>query len=205
MKKLFGFLAVMLLIVGTAKADLFDFTKSKEYTIHFSSASSAAFSGTTNYILIDLSNTASFPHKETGEIHITDVYINVDKAAATTAAVRLGVVNFVNASTGSVTWFNRYMNLVNVSNTPGSIVQQFQDTGLNTKVVPSSTVNTDGSTKYILSNDKTSGSTDFQNDVPLWDMLGNSVTPRPGDIIIQFEKSAAAVNFEVTIRYYSMP
>jgi hypothetical protein len=205
MKKLLSFLGLMLLGTSFCHADLFDLSKSKEYTIHYATLSVAGFSGTTNYILIDLSDTVNWPHDKTGEIHITDVYMNIDKAAASTSEVRLGVVNFVNESTGSVTWFDRYANNLNVSNTPGSIFKSYQDNGINTRVKPSSTPNTDGSTPQILSSQKTSGSTDFQNDVGIYTILGTQVFPQRGDIILQITKSGAVIDYEMVIRYYSMP
>lgn len=204
MKKIL-LLGLSVIMCGIAKADLFDLQKSKEYSLWFSSTSPTGFSGTTTYILIDLTDTTNWPHKDTGELHINSIEINLDKAAASTTTVRLGVVNFVNASTGSVTWFSGIKSINNVSNTNSTFQFLFPDLGINTKVRPASTPDTDGSTPYIISTETTSGSTAFQDDTAMPTIRSTTIIPKVGDIVMEIGKSGTAIVYDLLVKYHSMP
>ncbi len=201
MKKLIFVMALFL--SNLAHADLFDLTKSKEYTVSFSTPSSAAFSGTTNYILIDLTDTTNWPHKETGEISITSVYASMDKVAASTSSIRIGVLTHVNTSSGSVIWITPMYSAINASNTNVVFQYDYRDTGINARVRPNSNVILNGSTPYISTNDNTLGSTHYQSDLVLNTSIGTTAIPKEGDIILEIQKGAAAINFNVVVRYYS--
>jgi hypothetical protein len=157
----------------------------------------------TTAVVVDLSDIVNFPHKRSKELILTSIALQIDKVAASTCTVKLGVVNFVNASTGSVTWFTEFPNDRNVSNT---LTQNYY-TGTyyyDLLVKPSSTSDVDGATPYILSNDKTSGSTTYQNDVVLPNAANTSATPAVGDLIMQVTKDATnALDVYVTVTYFA--
>lgn len=202
MKKLFGFL--ILSFMGTlCHADLFDLTKSKEFTILFSSQSGTGFSGTTTYTLIDLSDTVNWPHKETGGIHITSIQTEMDKAAASTSTIRIGVVNYVGVSTGSITWLATRRGEQNVSNTNILFAHDYPDFGIYAKVRPSATANVDGATPGALSTEKSSGVSYIAQNTALPTILSGSSFPAVGDIVIELNKGATAINYSVRIKYFT--
>jgi hypothetical protein len=205
MKKALGFLSLMF-ITGLAHADLFDYVRDKAVAVHYSNSIAAAVTST-SAVLIDLSDTVNWPHKDNGAINISSIRVGFDKAAASTATVRIGVVNFVNTSTGSVTWFYKSSNDLNVSNTD---VDQFDSYGegfLRTKIVPvnvtSAGVYSDGKTPYIASNEITTGSTVYQTDVVLPSLLSTGSASGQGDIVIEITKGVVAVNLQIEIVYFS--
>lgn len=169
-------------------------------TVHYSTAV-AATTTSTSTIFIDLSDVTNYPHKETRELYLQDIYIRIDKVASSTGTVRLGVVNMVNSSTGSVTWFRTTSSLLNVSNTRVIDAENNEPSYIRARV-NSNGLNTDGSTPYILSSDKTSGSTTYQNDVNLYTVSGAQVTPAQGDIIVEIVKDGTnAWNVAVSAQY----
>lgn len=201
MKKLLGFL--FLIFMGSlAHADLFDFTQQKEYEINFSSQSPTTVSGVSTLVLIDLSDTATWPHKEKKAIHITSIQCEIDKAAASTTTVRMGVVNYVGVSSGSITWFYDKFGALNVSNTNVVAYNEYPNYGINTKV-NLSTGDFDGTTPYILSTDKSSLTTSVKLNTNLSTIVGTQVFPAVGDILIELTKGAAAINYSIRVKYYS--
>lgn len=201
MKKflLFGFI---IFACGIAKAD-FEIERSKEVTIFFSSASSAATSLTTSYILIDKSDIINWPIKDNKIIHITSIYGNIDKAATSSTTVRLGVVNWVDASSGSITWFYGMKTANDLSNGNSFPQVNFPGNGLDTTVISSATVTANGMTPGILSTDITDHSTAYQNDVVMPTINSTNVLPAVGDIIIEIQKFGVAINYTFDIRYYT--
>lgn len=200
MKKILGFL-VLMLTGGLAHADLFDYVRDKSVSVHYNQDIAAAVTST-SVVIIDLSDTTNWPHKDNGAINISSIKIEVDKAAASTTTVRLGVVNFVNTSTGSVTWFYTSGNELNVSNTANVNYASYGEGFLRTKAVQG-VLPADGTTPYIISNEKTSGSTIYQRDVKLPSLISTGVLPDTGDIIMDVTKSGAAANITIDLIYFS--
>lgn len=204
MKKLFTFLFLMG-VTSICKADLFDYTKQKEYSIWISSVSPTGFSGTTSYILIDLSDTTNWPHKDKGEIHITSIYSDIDKAAASTSSVRMGVINMVSPSTGSITWFNGIRSGNNVSNTDILFQYDQTDYGLNLKINKNATQGINGTTPYLLSTEKTNGSSAINLSTGMPTIQSGYALPGVGDVIIEFAKAGTAITYNLLIKYYTQP
>lgn len=202
MKKLFTFL-FLIGLTSICKADIFDYSKAKEYTIYFSSSSPTTFTGTTSYILIDLSSTTIWPHKETGGIHITSIYTEFDKAAASTTSIRLGVINFVNTSTGSITWFDGTRSVNNVSNTNAVYNQEYPDFGIDTKVTRAARADLDGLTNNLLSTEKTSGAGTVNLSTGMPTILNAYAFPAVGDIVMEISKAATAISYYIRIKYYT--
>jgi hypothetical protein len=160
----------------------------------------AAATTSTAVVVIDLSNTTSWPHKETGEIIIDSIRYDVDKVAASTGSVKVGVITYINASTGTVTWFLNREFEKNVSNTQISAIQAYTEFPVRCRVDPLTPFT--GSTPYILSNETTTGSTTYQSDVNLPSPVGNT-SPGVGDIVFAVTKdptNAATVSIEIRYR-----
>jgi len=208
MKKLLIAAGLLASFVGVSQAELGIFRgfQDKAYELHYSSAMQAATTSTTT-ILIDLSDTTNYPHKETGYLSIDAIIIEVDKAAATTFTAKVGVVSAVNSATGTVTWFTGSAQTLNVSNTNANVYYNFHPYIINTRVnpvAPTTGANTpDGATPYISTNDYTRGSTVYQTDVNLPTSLDTSAAPAAGDILLEITKASAAATFRVKVLYHS--
>lgn len=166
-------------------------------------ATTVAF--TTHTILVDLSSTTIFAHKENGVIHISRIEVYVDKLAASTGTVKLGVVNNVNPSTGSVTFFARQSFEKNVSNTVPSLIINMEESLVRTDAVGATPGGANvGTTPFIYSNDNLNESTIFQSDINLPTPNGN-LPPGIGDIILYASNNDVTNTYNViaTIYYHT--
>lgn len=212
MKKL---LAVVLFLIAPIRihAAITDPEVLQEKSVLLFFSTTVAAASNANFDLISLSTSANlFPHLDTGEIDTHYIHIVVDKIAAATATVKIGVVNFVNTSTGSVTFFYEKVANRNVSNTVGSDMFAPEPAFVRCKVRPNNTALTtdvDGLTPFILSNDKLSGSALYHSTTTATAQLNSPVgliSPRVGDIIMQvLTDSSNPVNVIVNIAYHSEP
>lgn len=191
---------VLLLCAGWAHAGIFDYGAEKTVYVKYDLAVTAT---STSTVLVDRSDTTNWPHKHAGSIRIVGLDVNVDKAAASTTTVKIGVVNFINASTGSITWVWEKSHLTNVSNTDVNANPHFFPIPINCKVEPANTAD-DGATPYVLSNDTTSGSSTYQNDSDLPSPNGD-VSPGLGDLILFVQKPGTSTTATVNIHiwYYT--
>lgn len=216
MKKHFSLLFFCFVsLCSTVKADLFETQEDRSFTVFYSTALPVATSSTT-FLLIHLSSgngttgyLTEWPHKETGELTLSHIRVNLDKIAASTCTVKFGVVTAINASSGSVTWFGQQNALLNVSNTTGDQRDSFTTPTITRLRVNVSSVNAEGFTPYFLSNDKISlssaDSVNFQSDVQLPSAATDALTfPGVGDLLMFVSKTnLAALNISVEIKYYT--
>jgi|GEM_PF-5401521 len=194
-KLLFG-----LLMLASASAHAIDFQVSREessYVKYFLDGITAS----TSTILIDLSDTTNFPHEKTGYACLTNIRINVDKVAASTATIKIGVVTEVGATNGDVEWF---FSKVFEADTVGTHLVE------NVNFAPAvirAYVNSSGGTPYLLSSDRTTDSTVYQTDVglPTTADTGGGVFPSAGDIVlrVEYETGASASDITVEALYYT--
>lgn len=168
---------------------IFEQIPDKAVLVHYQFSVAAAI--TTNTVIIDLSDTSGWPHKDTGELNIDYYRFDIDRVATSSTSIKLGVLNYVNSSTGSVTWFAIYGSSLNVSNTSQLTQTNFLPASIKCRVNTGLTPDTTGFTPFIFSNDKTSGSTLFQTDVVLPSPNGN-IFPGVGDIILQVVNGGAS-------------
>lgn len=204
LKKIFVALALIGLFHTVSHAVGSSSLTDRSHTIRYRIETAAA-TASTSAVIIDLSDTTNYPHKETGYVVVDSIRIQVDKAAASTCTVRVGVVNFVNSSTGSVTWFATNENLLNVSNTDNDPLLHYGMFPIKLYVTRAATADTQGGTPFLLSNETTNGSTTYQNDVALPSpILSGSSRPGVGDVVIDINKTAtAAITFGVEISYHT--
>jgi len=208
MKKTGLFLG-LILISGIAKASWWD-DRPDQYTVTFSSAAGASISTTVIMVPLASTTTASvtnaWPHPMNGRAIIVDsIQIDNDKTAATTSIIKVGVIREINASSGTIVWFERMGNGINVSNTNNFQYLVYPDGGLNCRVNPMSPnfgPNL-GTTPYILSNDTLTASAINTSDLFVSPANGTPQTyARVGDIVANIVNSAVAANFVISIRYH---
>lgn len=157
---------------------------------------------TTYTILVDLSSTTIFPHKETGQFDITRIDILVDKLAASTGTIKVGVVTAVNTTTGSVTFFARNSFEKNVSNTTNLLTFNLEESSIKAKAdAPAPGGVNVGTTPFIYSNDNLNESTLFQTDVNL-PTPNAFATPGVGDIILYASNNDVTNTYNVIATVY---
>ena len=188
-------------MAAPVEADL----RSKTVQLHCAITPTANSSSHT--VLIDLSSSTVWPNPtgQTGYVNITGIRASVDKLAASTATVKLGVVTYVNASSGTVKYFFDLLNSKNVSNTLNGVVSQTDNSFRCLKVIPGTNSNVlNGTTPFLISNDLLSSSTAIQTDVALTAINtanGGAGTTYPGlgDIVLSVVNSDGANTINVTV------
>ena len=129
-------------------------------------------------IVVDLSDSTNWPHKKTAAVNISAISLDVDKVSTSSGTVKLGVVTFVNASTGTVKFFFTKSFNKNVAKS------QYETIKLESGLIRAK-VDSNGLLPYILTNDADTGVTTYQTDVPLPTANGTSVAPAVGDIVLK--------------------
>ena len=168
----------------------------------------ASVGASTAAIIVDLSDTSNFAHKDTGSLRVQGYDIVIDQVAAGTSTVKLGVVTSVNASSGTVRWFETIDNTLNVSNTNKNIGRYFVPASIDLLVTGAGT--TPGLvTKTVTAITPVVGEPLlYQTDVSLPTAVSpTSVAfPSKGDIVMETNATAAnGVRVSVGILYYSLP
>ena len=167
--------------------------------IHYRLAVAANTS--TSTIVIDLSSTTAYKHTETGELNIHSIKLSLDKVAASTCTVKFGVVTLASTTAGNVSWFYTKEHAVNVSNTDIGDEPNYYPNYIRLRVDAADSI-TDGSTPYLLTNDKSTTSTTYQNDVVLPTSAGGNVAPAQGDMVLAVSTGGAVVVI-VEIEYHA--
>lgn len=183
-----------------AHAWFFQEVPDKTVTVRYRQAVAANIS--TAAVVVHLADTTTWPHSDTGQLNVSSIRIEIDKVAASTGTVKLGVVNFVDSSTGSVTWFYSKESTTNVSNTNVKDYLSYVPNYLRLKVNPAAVPSTAGTTPYLLSNDTTGGSTTYQTDVKLPSPAGNTA-PGAGDIVMFANSGSGAITVNLEIQYHA--
>jgi len=199
MKKYLFLFGVLLLASNQVHGVIFDHLPERTVLVKYDFDVAADISTTT--LAIDLSDTTNWPHSDTGFLNITNMRISVDKTAASTETIKVGVVNFVNASTGSVTWFHDIENESNVSNTNNTYQVNLAPVYYRLQVKSNGNA-ADGDTPFVFSNDTTAGSTTFQDDLVLPSTNGDTF-PGAGDIVIEVSNGVVAITVVAEIFYHA--
>jgi hypothetical protein len=194
-----GFILIFALVAAAAapaRAWFWEQAPDKTNTVR--ARLTATLNSSTSTVLVDLSDTTRWPHKETGEVNISAIRVDVDKIAASSGTIKIGVVNAVDIASGTVTWVWGREFGKNVSNSDVSFVANYVPTFLRLKVNPP-TYPADGVLPYVLSNDVTTDSTVYQSDVTLTAASGTSVAPGVGDVLVLITNSDITNTFVVGV------
>lgn len=204
-------LALLFFVPSFAKAAIVDPLVMQEKTVMVRLSTTVPVNANpSTFLLVSLSTPTIFPHAKViataptinGEVDINNINIVVDKLAASSGTVKIGVVNFVNNSTGSVTFFYSKEFSKNASNTDIGAFGNGTPSFVRCKVIPSATQNRDGTTPFILTNDKRSGSSLYRSTETLA-LQQNSpvglISPLRGDIVMEVVNSDATNTFNVTV------
>lgn len=180
----------------------------KTVLVHFSTTVVAG--ATSVFDLVSLGNSGNvFPHTDHGELDVSHVNVMIDKIATSTGTVKLGVVNFVNQSTGSATFYYDCAYVRNVTNNSLPFTDYFTPAFMRGKVLSGKTAtntDVDGLTPFIASNEKLSGVTALSGAALLQSPVG-FVNPRAGDLMMQVvnNDSTNSVTVQMEIYYHSEP
>ena len=149
---------------------------------------------TTRYILVDKSDITNYPHANATRLCIEKISYSILKEGTGDWNFRVGFVEEVDASNGSVTFF------ISIP-LRGTIYPQG-----NTITVDYSSLLRKGITideKVSVSSEDVDGSTNWQDDVTLARPVGSNVAPAAGDIVIELEEvdGTSTVSFSATAHY----
>ena len=186
-------LAVFLCFAHVPARALFD---NESVVSKFSMTSVAA---STNAVIVDLSDTANFTHEFTGGIEILSLRVSIEKIAASSGTIKIGVVSACNVSVGTVTYF------AELRHNAGAAGYSTANLVLNDAVIYA-TVGNDEIPKGILSNDRLLSSTAFQTDVTLPSPIPVGASfPGKGDIVMTYTTSDSVLaNITVEVIYNSV-
>lgn len=188
-------LLFLLSFPALAKADIIKSSLEEPVLVRLSTQSIVT---STNIILVDLSSTTVYPHKNTGFLNVVGIRLDVAKVAASSGTIKLGVVYRIDQSSGDVKWFYSYDFSKSAAGT--EIIDRPKEDFFFYRLK----VGSDNSTPYLLTNDKTEFSTNFQNDVALLTPTGSYVNTDKGDIILSFTNSGSnAMNLTIDLLYNS--
>jgi hypothetical protein len=155
------------------------------------------------FILVDLSDTANFPHEETGKIRVYEIDINVERGEAAASGefiVYIGVITEVDATNGSTSWFIVLHEETDDQATDGISRSHYHyewREGFDLEIAADAPV-------WFLSNVGDSGDTDWQTDVNLDSPLGDAQSPSgAGDLCMLVEETGGtgSISICVTVAY----
>lgn len=200
MKRIFGLLGLLLL----AKAAMAGELKKQQDAVWVHYKTPTAVVTSTAVVLVDISNTATYPHKSAGSARIVGWDIEIDKVAAGTTTVKMGVVTSVNASSGTVSWFYTKTLEKNVSNSTNFDDFKLDPSEINTYVSSS------GATPFLLTNEKVTLSDaealEYQNDVAIPSTSGTDTIPAVGDILLRVIGGGSNTTVvSANVLYYTAP
>lgn len=151
-------------------------------------------------LLIDKSDAggigaAGFQHDKTGRIDISAIKVTVDRDASATGAIKVGVITAISAASADITWFF-VLNFANASDRFLVISEIYTPSQVKCAV-------SGGRTTRIVSNDKDTGNTRFQNDTAIESSLGSNVIPAVGDVVVDCRHSAGTYAMTCMVLYHA--
>ena len=150
-----------------------------------------SITSSSDVIAIELSSQTLFNLSQTGYLDINRIRMRIDPVDGSTGTVKLGVVNHINASTGSVSYFFECSFMNHVTYEAPILCEEIYESPLRLKVdariQASSHVAYEGTTPSLATTNKTTASTKFQSDLTNVDIFGNYVKPDVGDVILTYD------------------
>lgn len=148
------------------------------------SLSVEAIAASTAYVLVDLSDTAGFPHGDTNYLVLESLMAHFEKASDGVYDVWVGVITEVDATNGTAAWLHTF-HLEAVGNATDSTDRFAQ-------VVPfgglSLTVNAAADGLEQVVGPTQAGHTNWQTDTTLTNPTGVAVAPAVGDLVVWAEE-----------------
>lgn len=155
----------------------------------YANVAAADVAVTTRYILVDKSS-GDYPHVAAAAIFPKSLNVQLDKEGTGDWVLRIGVVEEVDATNGSVTFFYvRHLRggftilneVIPLSLKKGIVLDQLS----------------------AISSEDVDGSTNWQNDANLANPTGSDTPPGAGDIVAEFEEvnGTATVSHSITVEY----
>lgn len=151
----------------------------------------------TSTVLIKLSDTLNYPHKYNGAININNIKVSVDKVAASSGTVKIGVITASSPTAVSVNFF--YEGSFKRDTLATIFRENKNQDGFLTRcrVIASST-------PYIATNDQIIASTIFGAGTLLPSPVGSSTVGGPGDIVMFYTANGAGtVDIDIELVYNS--
>lgn len=146
-------------------------------------------------VLVDLSDTATWPHEFTGAIHVSNISLQVDKSANSVGLIQLGVVKRISATNGDVTMFSS----LRFENGTNDLVR---DVNVSPSQIKCDVV--EGVTPKMISNISILNDTGLQTDLAIQSASGATVFPAVGDIVMRIvHTSGGAWTAAAGILYHS--
>ena len=147
-------------------------------------------------IIVDLSDTTSYPHSNTSYIHLEEIYIDVDASTNSDYNISVGFLENVDATDGD------FYELTHLSGTKTtgqqlSMIRKFAPNGPKC------------SSTYTLTSDITANDVAFQTDVNLPSTVDPSTADTPsgsGDLVLRITSVAGAntdFNVEINLAYHT--
>lgn len=184
--------------------------REKTVVVHYSTTVPAGATSTFDLISI-ATTTGFFPHLDRGELDPNYINTLADKVSTSSGNIKIGVLSYVGASTGTAVFFFNNSFLKNVSNNANSLMTNSSDTFYRCRVTSARTAtnsDVDGITPFILSNDKRQGSTNYHiGGLIASPIPAGFVNPNVGDIVMEVNNSDSvnSINVIVDVWYHSEP
>lgn len=155
------------------------------------------------FVLVDLSDTANFPHTETGKIRVYEIDVNIERGEAAVSGeyiVYIGVITEVDATNGSTKWFIVLHEETDAESTDDAARSHYHfewREGFDLEIASDAPV-------WFVSNVGHSGDTTWQTDVDLDSPIGDtSNAPGAGDLVMYVDETGGtgSISICVTVAY----
>jgi hypothetical protein len=150
------------------------------------------------FILVDLTDTANFPHTETGKIRLYSLTIDVQTDTSGDFIIYIGTIIEVDATDGSTTWLLGLLCQWDDNPTDGTAHRQYffnWEKGLDLEVSGGAMVN-------VISNAGDAADVVWQTDVNLDSPVGAASSPSgTGDLCMFADRTAGNLDISVTVEY----
>lgn len=146
-------------------------------------------------VLVDKSDTTNFPHRETGRLDLSAVYLQVDRDSTGEGAARVGVVTRIDGTDADVT-FVQGISFNKSDDRHINRDRNFSPSQLKCAVVG-------GATPYIASQFKQTNVAALNTATALDSPRGAAtVIPAVGDLVIYYERTAGSFDMSVSAFYH---
>ncbi len=181
----------------------------RERETYFVSVGAEAVSGSTAYVLVDLSDITNFPHKATTALHLMGLILHAEKASDGVYDIWVGVITEVDATNGTAEWIHVYH--LEASGNPTDSTDRFAQAidfslgghnpnGINLRI-------TGGSSLHLATNQSQAGHVNWQTDTGLASPVGGAggATGKPGagDLVVWVEEvsGSGTIDFIISAIY----